>query len=86
MVYKSKRSDERVKQTEIIGSPDPLLLRAARKIYKTYLDLHSQLVKHPLGVAINRNTYRGQLIFKERAILLPGECFVPLNQIESEVY
>jgi hypothetical protein len=65
---------------------DPKLLKAARKIYLTYRNLHSQMTKRPSGVAINRDTHRGQLIFRDRPILLPGECFIQLNQLESEVY
>ena len=65
---------------------DPTLIKAARKIYRTYCNLHSQLNKKPFGVAIDRETYKGQLVFRERPILLPGECFIHINQIESEIY
>jgi hypothetical protein len=65
---------------------DPKLLKAARKIYLTYRNLHSQMTKRPSGVAINKDTHRGQLIFRDNPILLPGECFIQLNQLESEVY
>jgi hypothetical protein len=64
---------------------DPILLRAARRIYRTYCVLHAKLHTPPAGVAIHRDSHRGQLIFKTRPILLPGECFVPLKQIESEI-
>lgn len=65
---------------------DPILLRAARRIYRTYLAIHGQVNKSPLGVAIDKESRRGQLIFKNRAILLPGESFVSLKQLESEMY
>jgi hypothetical protein len=65
---------------------DPKLLKAARTIYLTYRNLHSQMRSRPFGVAINKDTHRGHLIFRERPILLPGECFIHLNQLESEVY
>ncbi len=65
---------------------DPKLLKAARKIYLTYRNLHAQMTKRPSGVAINKDTHRGQLIFRDKPILLPGECFIQLNQLESEVY
>jgi hypothetical protein len=67
---------------------DPTLLRAARRIYTNYSKLHSKVKvsKRPTGVAIHTNNHRGQLIFSPRPILLPGECFVPMKQIESEAY
>jgi hypothetical protein len=65
---------------------DPELIKAARKIYRTYCNLHSHLSRKPYGVAIDRDTYRGQLVFKERPILLPGECFIQIDRIESEIY
>lgn len=65
---------------------DPGILRAARRIYRTYCTLHSKMTHRPIGVAIDRNTHRGQLIFREKPILLPGEYLVRLNQLESEVY
>ena len=64
---------------------DNELLKAARHIYKTYCSLHPNLVKKPLGVAINPKTHRGQLVFSNKPILLPEECFVPLKQIENEI-
>ena len=65
---------------------DPVLLRAARRIYRTYCVLHAKLTKRPCGVAIHQNSHRGQLIFSDKPILLPGECFIPVKQLEAEVY
>lgn len=65
---------------------DPALINAARKIYRTYCNLNAQGTKKPLGVAINRESCKGQLIFKGNPILLPGECFIAINLIEAEVY
>jgi len=65
---------------------DQALYSAARKIYQTYCYLHKKLNRDPIGVAINPKTYRGQLVFTKKPILLPGERFVPLNQLESEYY
>ena len=65
---------------------DPMVLRAARRIYRTYCVLHSKLSKRPFGVAIHQNSHRGQLIFSDKPILLPGECFIPVKQLEAEVY
>lgn len=60
----------------------PSVLAAARKIYHSYCQTHSE-PQRPLGVAIDRDTYRGHLIFTGKPILLPHECFVPLEQIEA---
>lgn len=65
---------------------DPAILRAARQIYRTYLEVHPNLTQRPTGVAIHRATYRGKLIFLDKPVLLPQECFVPFSQIETEIY
>ncbi len=65
---------------------DPGILRAARQIYRTYYEVHPNLTERPIGIAIDRYSYRGQLIFGQKAVLLPRECFVPLQQLEAEVY
>jgi hypothetical protein len=65
---------------------DPSLLRAANQIYRTYSEVHPNRGQRPLGVAIDRFTHRGKLIFANKPILLPQECFVPFSQIESELY
>lgn len=86
MVYLSEQAKQRNQQdVEIPFLLDPILLRAAKQIYRTYFALHSKVTKRPLGVAIDKETHRGQLIFT-RTILLPGECFVSLKQLESEMY
>ena len=68
------------------GLPDVDLLRAARDIYLVYFQVHSQRMNRPSGVAINPTHYRGQLVFSHKPILLPGEYFVPFEQIESEIF
>ncbi|BAQ62236.1 hypothetical protein GM3708_2642 [Geminocystis sp. NIES-3708] len=65
---------------------DPNILKSARAIYQTYCHFHVKLAKPPIGVAIDRKTHRGQLLFTKRPILLPWENFIPINQIESETY
>ena len=65
---------------------DPTLIQAAKRIYRTYSDSHSKVKSKPLGVALNKETLKGQLVFREPPILLPGECFININQIEAEVY
>jgi hypothetical protein len=65
-------------------APEAGLLKAAGQIYKTYCRLHTKLNKTPKGVAIDPKTYRGQLLFSPSPILLPGENFIPLEQLEPE--
>ncbi|BAZ66339.1 MAG: hypothetical protein KME28_08555 [Pelatocladus maniniholoensis HA4357-MV3] len=65
---------------------DPALIRAAGKIYYTYCEVHPEMAGQAFGVAINRDTHRGKVIFNGQPALLPAECFVPLNQIESHMY
>ncbi|MGC9527235.1 MAG: hypothetical protein ACP5D7_17015 [Limnospira sp.] len=66
--------------------PDPQLLRVARQIYHAYLEVHARRMRRPFGVAIHSRSYRGLLIFSARPILLPGERFIPFEQIESELH
>jgi hypothetical protein len=65
---------------------DPALIRAAGQIYFTYCEVHPEVAGQPSGVAINRINHRGKVIFTNQPVLLPEECFVPLNQIESYMY
>jgi len=65
---------------------DPVLLQAARRLYNIYLEIPHLQTRRPLGVVINRETYRSLLIFKNTPILLPQECFLPLDYIESSQY
>jgi hypothetical protein len=65
---------------------DPQLLRSARGIYQTFRVMHPRQDRSPHGVAIHRDTLRGQLIFRDQPILLPGEYFVPTYQLESDLH
>ncbi|MBD1839721.1 hypothetical protein H6F78_13150 [Coleofasciculus sp. FACHB-64] len=87
MVYASQqRLENRTERIDIPVLLDPSIVRAARQIYRTYSEVHPDRMQRPLGVAIDRYTYRGKLIFAGKPILLPQECFVPFSQIESEIY
>jgi hypothetical protein len=86
VVHLSDRENNTTKPMEFTILLDPALLRAARRVYRAYCVLHSKINKSPQGVAIDRDTHRGQIIFTTKPILLPGECFIPLRQLESEVY
>jgi hypothetical protein len=70
-------------QTALI---DPAVIKAAGQIYHTYSQVHPEIIGQVSGVAISRTTYRGKVIFTQQPILLPQECFIPLQQIESCVY
>lgn len=87
MVYLAgERYDNRVSQTDTFGFSDPTLLQAAQKIYQTYYEVHPDYPGRPLGIAIDRLSHRGHLIFRRRPALLPKECFVTLQQLESGMY
>lgn len=63
---------------------DPTVIRAARQIYRTFIEIYPNSSQQPTGVVVNRFTYRGKLIFSTKPILLPDECFVSLNQLELD--
>lgn len=84
MVYVAEETKKYSQGEDIPLLVDPTLLRAARRIYRTFCILHPKQTRRPYGVAIHRNTHRGQLIFNNNPILLPGECFVSLKHLESE--
>lgn len=65
---------------------DPTLINAARNIYRKYCSLNISTDNRPMGVVINRDSHRGQLTFSAKPILLPRECFIPMKQIEAEIY
>jgi hypothetical protein len=65
---------------------DPALLKSARQIYRTYYEVHPEDIQRPIGVAISTKNHRGKLIFGDKPVLLPNECFIPLNQIEPGLH
>jgi hypothetical protein len=65
---------------------DPALLKSARQIYRTYYEVHPEDLQRPIGIAISTKTHRGKLIFGDKPVLLPNECFIPLNQIEPGLH
>jgi hypothetical protein len=85
MVSLSDNSSFNYQAYEMPRILDPSIIRAARQIYRTYCVLNAKITRRPSGVAIDKDSYRGQLIFKNKPILLPGECFVPLKQLEAEI-
>ncbi len=61
---------------------EPSVLKAAKQIYRDYLDTHASHLTRPLGAAVNRSDLSGKLVYKD-AILLPQESFVPIEMLES---
>lgn len=61
---------------------DPELIKAARHIYRTFYEVHPEVMQRPIGVAIGRVSRRGKLVFGDKPVLLPQECFVPFSHIE----
>lgn len=87
MVYALKKGQENyTNQKSQSALIDPAVIRAAGQIYHTYCEVHPEMTGQASGVAINRSNHRGKVIFTHQPILLPEECFVPLNQIESYMY
>jgi hypothetical protein len=64
---------------------DPLVLRAAKQIYRFYVDSYASQLPRPLGVAVNRIDMSGKLVYSQ-LILLPQESFVPIELIESDFH
>lgn len=61
---------------------DPSIIRAARQIFRQYVDCYANQLPRPLGIAINRKNMSGKLIHTH-LVLLPQETFVPLEIIEA---
>lgn len=80
-----KNDSTRMNQSSMIFF-DPTLIKAARNIYRNYSNLNVPNGNSPQGVIINRDSHRGQLAFNSKPILLPRECFIPIKQIEAEIY
>ena len=83
--FTRKSNPDKVKDSSMVFF-DPMLIKAARNIYRNYYSLSIPSTEPPMGIVINRDNHRGQLVFKRKPILLPRECFIPLKQIESESY
>ncbi len=73
-------------QPNSYGLFDPALLRAAKDVYNLYCEVapDRDRRRQPIGVAMNKLTYRGKLIFSTYPVLLPEECFISTQQLETE--
>lgn len=85
MTYATASQNRSTKiQSEATMFLDPTLIKAARTIYQAYCNFHYHFQTKPIGVIIDCETYKGQLTFRQRPILLPGERFVRMDLIETE--
>jgi len=63
-----------------IETLDTPLLAAAQSIYNLYQQVHG-VSPSPAGVAVNRQTLRGHVVFTPQPVLLPQECFIPYHHL-----
>jgi len=84
--YASQRLERPELQSEaVVKKVDPMVIRAAKQIYRYYADSYAAQLPRPMGVAINRIDMTGKLIYSQ-LILLPQESFVPMELIEIAEY
>lgn len=82
----SSQSSQLPDTSALPSALNPALLKSARQIYRTYYEVHPEDVQRPIGIAISTKTHRGKLIFGDKPVLLPNECFVPISQIEPGLH
>ena len=86
MTYAAKRIEQTERQPETASyKVDPMIVRAAKQIYRYYADSYASQLPRPMGIAINRIDMTGKLIYSQ-LILLPQESFVPIELIELSDY
>lgn len=84
MAYVTQQpADHQVSNAQHTALPDPAILITARKIYLSYCKTHTGSSRRPAGAVIGGGGDRGQLVFKDKPVLLFRECFVPFEQIEA---
>ena len=86
MTYSAQRLEQIERQPETVAyKVDPMIVRAAKQIYRYYADSYAAQLPRPMGIAINRLDMTGKLIYSQ-LILLPQESFVPMELIELSDY
>jgi hypothetical protein len=70
-------------QSHHIALQDPAVISAARGLYEAYVDIHQSRSKEPVGVVVHQFSGRSQLSFRPTPVLLPEECFVPLQHFAT---
>jgi hypothetical protein len=84
--YAAQRLERTERQPEPVAKKvDPMIIRAAKQIYRYYADSYAAQLPRPMGIAINRIDMTGKLIYSQ-LILLPQESFVPMELIELSDY
>ena len=82
MSYAAQSIERPERQLELRAKKvDPMIVRAAKQIYRYYADSYAAQLPRPMGIAINRLDMSGKLIYSQ-LILLPQESFVPMELIE----
>ena len=82
MSYAAQSIEHSERQLELRAKKvDPMIVRAAKQIYRYYADSYAAQLPRPMGIAINRLDMSGKLIYSQ-LILLPQESFVPMELIE----
>ena len=82
MSYAAQSIEHPERKSEPIAKKvDPMIVRAAKQIYRYYADSYAAQLPRPMGIAINRIDMSGKLIYSQ-LILLPQESFVPMELIE----
>ena len=85
MTYAAQRLESERQSESVAKKVDPLIVRAAKQIYRYYADSYAAQLPRPMGIAINRIDMSGKLIYSH-LILLPQESFVPMELIELSEY
>jgi hypothetical protein len=86
VTYAAQRLEQIERQPETVAyKVDPMIVRAAKQIYRYYADSYAAQLPRPMGIAINRLDMTGKLIYSQ-LILLPQESFVPMELIELSDY
>jgi hypothetical protein len=83
--YAAQRLESERKSEPAAKKVDPIVIRAAKQIYRYYADSYAAQLPRPMGIAINRIDMTGKLIYSQ-LILLPQESFVPIDLIELSDY
>jgi hypothetical protein len=84
--YAAQSLEHPERQLEAVAKKvDPMIVRAAKQIYRYYADSYAAQLPRPMGIAINRIDMTGKLIYSQ-LILLPQESFVPMELIELSDY
>jgi hypothetical protein len=83
--YAAQRLESERQSEPSAKKVDPMVIRAAKQIYRYYADSYAAQLPRPMGIAINRIDMTGKLIYSQ-LILLPQESFVPMDLIELSDY